>query len=123
MPQDAGSFRRNPQASLPPTTPAASGPPPIAASSQNPSTNSFYSSVTASPGGHPPPLPPAPQRPPSSAAHGRTEMPSPAAAKRKLDGGRGGEASGMGERTEGDPGSPQKVQRGAGGARGRARGR
>ncbi|BGP00722.1 hypothetical protein RTG_01065 [Rhodotorula toruloides ATCC 204091] len=123
LPQDAGSFRRGPKSSLPPTTPAASGPPPIAASSQNPSTNSFYSSVTASPGGPPQPLPTAPQRPPSSAAHGRTEMPSPAAAKRKLDAGRGNESGGMGERMEGDPGSPQKVQRGAGGGRGRGRGR
>ncbi|BGP38877.1 hypothetical protein JCM10449v2_002815 [Rhodotorula kratochvilovae] len=90
----------------------------VAAAQQNPSTNSFYSSVTASPGGRPPSAG-------AAGASGAQDAGSPggvgAAGKRKADAGAGAGQAQEGE--GGEPGSPQKVARGAGSARGRGRGR
>ncbi|GJN89934.1 hypothetical protein Rhopal_002923-T1 [Rhodotorula paludigena] len=106
--------------------------PPIAASSQNPTTNSFYSSVAASPlGGPPPPIPPPGQRPPSAggdmAASPAASAPTGAGAangsKRKLGGVPETRGEGAGDGMAEAAASPQKIPRGAGGARGRAKGR
>jgi len=108
-----------------PPTPGAA---PVAAALQNPSTSSFYSSVAASPGGRPAsaagpgpgqalgqgPAPGDMASPSASAGGGGGKRKAPASSSAQGDGAAG---------VEGDPGSPQKVARGAAGGRGRGRGR